>query len=233
MKAVIHSHTNFSYDSSINIDSILDFCVEYDVGLLILTDHDTVKGSIDAANKISEKDLSIICPPAAEYKTEFGDVILVGLPYDLISHSFEDLVKISSEKNCKLLFPHPFHDHTNIDFIASKVDFIEVFNSRCSPIENNKALELAKLTKKSTYASPDAHLLSEYKNCIVEYDVDDNSIWYEIMRHEWIYTTKVRTTFFNIYISALTKSIKKRSLVNFIKALIKVCYFYLFRKKDM
>ena len=148
MKAVIHCHSNFSYDSAVKTDHILDFCLEHDVELLILSDHDTVQGSLEAADKIKSRGLDIICPPAAEYKTEFGDIILVGFPDDLSRHKFEDLVKISREHDCKLLFPHPYHDHTNIEYIASKVDFIEVFNSRNSLLENKKALELAKTSKK-------------------------------------------------------------------------------------
>ena len=116
----------------------MDFCLKYDVGLLILSDHDTVEGSLEAAAKIKSRGLNIICPPAAEYKTEFGDIILVGFPEDLKSYKFDDLVKISFENNCKLLLPHPYHDHTNIEYLASRVDFIEVFNSRNSLLENKK-----------------------------------------------------------------------------------------------
>jgi len=225
MKAVIHCHSNFSYDSAIKIDKILDFCLEHNVGLLILSDHDTVQGSLEAANKINLRGLSIVCPPAAEYKTEYGDVILVGHPYDLKNHTFEDLVRISQKSDCKLLLPHPYHDHTNIEYIASKVDFIEVFNSRCSLLENNKASELAEFTKKATYASPDAHLLSEYENCIVEYDVNTASNWHEIINHKWSYHTKVKTNFCNIYKSSLIKSFKSRAILIFIKSLIKICIF--------
>lgn len=232
MKAVIHCHSNFSYDSAIKIDKILDFCVERNVGLLILSDHDTVQGSLEAANKINSRGLSVVCPPAAEYKTEFGDVILVGHPYDLKNHKFEDLVRISQKSDCMLLLPHPYHDHTNIEYIANKVDFIEVFNSRCSSLENKKALELAKQTGKNIYASPDAHLLSEYGNCIVEYDVNQASNWHEIINNEWSYHTKVKTSFCNVYKSSLIKSFKSRSILIFIKSLIKICIFCTFKKSN-
>ena len=198
--------------------------------LLILSDHDTVQGSLDAAEKIKSRGLNIICPPAAEYKTEFGDIILVGFPDDLENHNFENLVKVSHDNNCKLLFPHPYHDHKNIEYMASKVDFIEVFNSRNSLLENKKALELAETAKKSTYASPDAHLLSEYKNCIVEYDVDKVISWHEILNHEWCFHTKVSTSLCNIYKSAFIKSLKSKSIVGFIKSSIKICVFCSFIK---
>lgn len=232
MKAIIHCHSNYSFDSIVKIDSILDFCLKHEVQVLILSDHDTVQGSLSATKAIRARRLNIISPPAAEYKTEFGDVILVGLPYDLKNHNFEDLVKIAQENDCKLLFPHPYHDHTNIEYIASRVDFIEVFNSRCSFLENNKALELAKSIKISTYASPDAHLLHEYKNCIVEYDVNDNSNWYEVMKHDWSHHTKVSASFCDIYKSSLIKSLKTRSIVNFIKSFIKICIFCFIKKRD-
>ena len=203
----------------------------YEVEFLILSDHNTVKGSLDIAKKIKSKGLSIVCPPAAEYKTELGDIILVGLPYDLKSPKFEDLVKISQNNNCKLLFPHPYHDHTKIEYLASKVDFIEVFNSRCSLLENEKAEKLAKLTRKNTYASPDAHTISEYKNCIISYKTEDNSCWIKILDQNWHYCTKDKTTFCHIYVSSFIKSLKKKSIMVFIKSLIKICIFCTFFKK--
>ena len=140
MRAILHCHSNFSYDSVINTDQIIDFCLGYKVKFLILSDHNTVKGSLDVAKKIKSKGLSIVCPPAAEYKTQFGDIILVGLPYDLENPKFEDLVRISQNDNCRLLFPHPYHDHTKIEYLANKVDFIEVFNYLKSKIINHMFL---------------------------------------------------------------------------------------------
>jgi len=201
------------------------------VKFLILSDHNTVKGSLDVAKKIKSKGLSIVCPPAAEYKTQFGDIILVGLPYDLENPKFEDLVRISQNDNCRLLFPHPYHDHTKIEYLANKVDFIEVFNSRCSLLENERAEELAKSTKKNTYASPDAHTISEYKNCIISYNIDDNSCWRKILNQDWHYCTKNKTTFCNLYISSFIKSLKNKSIIVLIKSLIKICIFCTLLKK--
>ena len=129
MRAILHCHSKFSFDSKIEIDQIIDFCINYKIKFLIISDHDTVQGSLEAARKIKLKGLEIICPPAAEYKTNFGDIILVGLDYDLESPTFDELVKISKNNdNCRLLLPHAYHHHSNVNYIASRVDFIEIFN---------------------------------------------------------------------------------------------------------
>ena len=65
------------------------------------------------------------------------------------------------------MLPHPFIGHKNIEFLYSQSDLVEVFNSRVDDANNAKALSLAtNLIKK--YSSPDAHLLNEYKNSIIE-----------------------------------------------------------------
>jgi len=199
------------------------------VSLLILSDHNTVKGSLEAANKIKSRDLNIICPPAAEYKTEFGDVILVGLNKDLKMHKFHDLIRASIDNDCKLLLPHPYHDHSNIEYLANNVDYIEIFNSRNSLQDNKKAFELAIKTKKKTFASPDAHLLSEYAYCIVEYSCDVQSRWFEIIDCDWRFKTKIKTSKSNIYKSALIKSLKHKSLINTFKSLVRICILFFTR----
>ena len=228
MRAIIHCHSNFSYDSKVEISDILNFCLENEVGLLILSDHNNVQGSLEAASQAREQGLNIICPPSAEYRTEFGDIILVGWPQSLETHDFQTLLRVSKEEGCGLLLPHPYHDHTNIEYIAKKVDFIEVFNSRCSSVENDKAIELARLMRpKNTYASPDAHLLSEYTNCIIEYDTSDSK-WDSIMEADWTYQTKSTTNSCNVYKSALIKSLKTGAILGFLKSSIKVCLHCIF-----
>ena len=226
MKAIIHCHSSFSFDSLASIENIIESCVSFDVKLLILSDHNTVSGSLLAAKKIAELNLNIICPPAAEYKTEFGDVILVGYPYDLISHNFSDLINASHNPGCFLLLPHPFHDHTNIQFLCKNVDFIEVFNSRCNASQNKLALELALFNSKPTYASPDAHFISEYSNCIVNYSVELSTDLSDILQSDWSYVIKKNSSIANIYRSSFIKGYKNGSFIICFKALIKLSIIF-------
>ena len=62
--------------------------------MIILSDHDNVSGSIELANLVKIRGLNIIVPPAAEYKTEYGDVILVGLSYTLEDKTFDNLIEV-------------------------------------------------------------------------------------------------------------------------------------------
>jgi len=75
MKGIIHLHSFHSYDSAIGIDSIIDFAISNELDFIILTDHDSISGSLALRQRIEELGLSIIVPIAAEYCTEYGDVI--------------------------------------------------------------------------------------------------------------------------------------------------------------
>ena len=225
MKSIIHCHSKYSHDSTCNPRSILNFCIKHNISLIILSDHDNVKGSIELARLVKSKNLNIIVPPSAEYKTEYGDVILVGLPYTIKDRSFDNLIKVSKKNNCRLLLPHPFHDHTNIEHLAKNVDYIEIFNSRCSGLENQKALELSDLLSKKTYASPDAHLLHEYNNCIINYKTSINYDWRDILESSWSFYSNQSAQPYNIYRSSLIKSIKLKSPKLFIKSLIRLITF--------
>jgi predicted metal-dependent phosphoesterase TrpH len=231
MNAIIHCHSKHSHDSNCNPKHIFNFCIEKNISMIILSDHDNVRGSIELANLVKLNRANIIAPPAAEYKTEYGDVILVGLPYTIKNPSFNNLIEISKKNNCRLLLPHPFHDHKNIQYLAENVDFIEIFNSRCNTIDNQKAKDLAKLFSKKTYASPDAHLISEYNNCIVKYDNYLNDDWRDILDLNWEFCSSRNAKSYNIYRSSLIKSIKIHSPTLLIKSLIRLATLgYRFKK---
>ena len=231
MNSIIHCHSKYSHDSTCRPNSILNFCVKNNISIIILSDHDNVSGSIELANLVKFRGLNIIVPPAAEYKTEYGDVILVGLSYTLEDKTFDNLIKVAKKNNCKLLLPHPFHDHTNIEYLARNVDYIEIVNARCSELENQKAQELSNLLSKKSYASPDAHLLKEYNNCIIKFDATTDKDWREILDSNWSFHSNISAKQYNVYFSSLIKSVKLKSPEVFVKSLIRLLTFgYKFKR---
>jgi len=55
VKGIVHFHSEYSYDSLSAIDKILDRSLSLNLEFLILTDHDTVDGSIHLRERIKER----------------------------------------------------------------------------------------------------------------------------------------------------------------------------------
>ena len=167
-------------------------------------------------------------------RQEIGTDIVIFLTQDAIpfnDKTFDNLIKVAKKNNCKLLLPHPFHDHTNIEYLARNVDYIEIFNARCSELENQKAQELSNLLSKKSYASPDAHLLKEYNNCIIKYDATTDKDWREILDSNWSFHSNISAKQHNVYFSSLIKSVKLKSPEVFVKSLIRLLTFgYKFKR---
>lgn len=63
--------------------------------------------------------------------------------------------------------PHPYRDHICIEELAGNVDLIEIWNARCSPEQNQKAMDLAIDFNCNAAMGSDAHLYSELGNVCV------------------------------------------------------------------
>jgi len=84
-KGIIHCHSNHSYDSIVSIKEIYDFAKNNELDFVILTDHNTIDGSLELRDYVKNKnDTKLKVPVAAEYKTELGDVIVVFNKSELI-----------------------------------------------------------------------------------------------------------------------------------------------------
>ena len=75
MKGIFHIHTKYSYDSLNNPRKIVDYAVKHKINLLLITDHDTIKGSLEAKKYATTKKLPVKIIIGAEYLTDIGDVI--------------------------------------------------------------------------------------------------------------------------------------------------------------
>lgn len=169
-KALFHIHTFHSVDSATNPKSIVDEAVKLGVSYLIITDHDSLKGSMEAQAYAKQKQLPIEIPLAAEYYTDIGDLIVVGVPMNFqFHHDHRQLAEEAKRVGGFVILPHPYDHHKldKIDFIH--IDCIEVFNSRSLDKNNQLALELAdKLHKPHIYGS-DAHFLKDLPNALFSY----------------------------------------------------------------
>ena len=167
-RVVFHIHTRYSYDSLMHPRKILKICKQLEIDSIYITDHNTIKGSLIAKKYEKEFDVKVI--PGIEVKTEYGDIIGVNITEDIKTRNFEEVIDEIKQQGGISILPHPFRGHKNIEYLASKVDIIEVWNARSSPEQNQKALTLAKKLNKPQIAGSDAHLYSEISNAILEFN---------------------------------------------------------------
>ena len=145
---------------------IVDWAVKNGIKHIAITDHDTIKGSLLAKHYADSKKLDINVIIGSEYKTDCGDLIALFIDEEIQEKQSLKFISKVHEKGGVVILPHPYHDHQLNNEIIEKVDIIEVFNSRLSVSQNEKAEKLAKQFNKPTIVGNDAHLFSELTLCL-------------------------------------------------------------------
>lgn len=179
-RMLFHIHTRFSYDSFNRPESIVDYAVKSNIDCVVITDHDTNEGALAAKAYTVDNNINITIPVAAEYLTDIGDIIVINIPADF-NAPFEHkaLCRQAKDYGAVIVLPHPYHQHhlDRIDF--DLIDYVEIFNARCSIEENKKAEQLAKDKNLKTIYGADAHSMGEVVhviNGIDEIDFTDNFV---------------------------------------------------------
>lgn len=226
-RGLIHIHSKYSFDSCINFRSILKVIKKYSLNFVILSDHNTIKGAKEFRAYLEKKKVNnVIVPIAAEYNTEFGDIIAVFIKDEIqVQQNFSQIISAVKEQKGIILFPHPYKSHKNIDEIANNVDLIEIFNSRTEDQLNNKALELAKNKNINSYFASDAHLAKNLSNVIVEFESTSSNLKEAIISSNINAVRLKKARWFDIVYSQLIKSIKYKNYSIFlyqIKSIIRL-----------
>jgi hypothetical protein len=221
-RGLIHFHSEFSFDSNIKIDEIKKWAKKNKLDFLCLTDHNTMRGVEKLREECKETDIEVIT--GAEYNTEYGDIIGLFLKEEIKNYrNFDKLIENIRKQDGLVLFPHPYKNHSNIKYIAEKVDLIEVFNSRTSNELNELARELSIEFNKNHYFSSDAHLYSELNNAIIEVEFKNNfKTSFKNSTFKPIKLTKSKEIY--IILSQIIKAIKLKNLKLLINIIKKIIY---------
>ena len=187
---------------------IVDWAVRNSIKNIAITDHDTIKGSLLAKHYVESKNLDINIIIGAEYKTDCGDLIALFIDEEIKEKESLKFISKVHEKGGIVILPHPFHAHQLNNQIINKVDIIEIFNSRLTISQNEKAKKLAKQFNKPTIVGNDAHVYSELPLCLnfIEPELGIRKSIFKIKR--W---RSERTKTKHIYISQLIKGLKRRN----------------------
>lgn len=210
LRGIIHCHSRYSFDSMLSTRSYLRIASKHKLDFIILTDHNTIEGAAALRKAAALHMPHLQVPLAAEYLTEFGDVIAVFLQSEIKTPNLAEFVREARAQRAILLFPHPYVNHKEIPRLAEACDLIEVFNSRSSPHENRRAAELAASVKKETYAGSDAHLAASLGRVVIELEnrgdlkkslLEGRKSWAEETTPQW-----------EIAASRMIKALKRREL---------------------
>jgi len=127
---------------------------------LAITDHNTVRGSL-VAKKEAKRFKDFLILTGSEIRTKEGEIVALGIKENVpMNLSIEETVEKIKDLGGVSIAPHPFGSFIFRRCAGKKslrADAIEVYNSTLTKNQNNKALSLARLFKKSITAGSDAH----------------------------------------------------------------------------
>jgi predicted metal-dependent phosphoesterase TrpH len=146
-------------DSMLQPSKIVQEARRLGAEVVIVTDHNTIRGSREAQKLAAGG--SLLIPTAAEYQTEKGDVIGVFLQDEIHPGSAEDTIRQIRAQGGLVVLPHPFKAHRLEDDFLAEMNLIEVCNSRCSSKENASAKDLAERLGRPVIGGADAHCAGE------------------------------------------------------------------------
>ncbi|MBN1367707.1 MAG: PHP domain-containing protein [Dehalococcoidales bacterium] len=172
LKADLHIHSNFSFDSSNTPEQIIERCKQIGINCIAIADHGTAEGGL-ATQRISPFPVIVaeeILTPAGEIMGMFlKETIPTNIPLS------EAIVRIKAQDGL-VCVPHPFDTLTRqalgakvMEEIINDINIIEVLNAR-SPItvKASVPVNFAAKHRKACSAGSDAHTIPEIGNAFVE-----------------------------------------------------------------
>jgi predicted metal-dependent phosphoesterase TrpH len=172
----LHIHSSYSSDGVVDTKTIVKVAMKRHLDGVAITDHNTIKGGLNAKN-YETKDFKVIV--GSEIMTDKGEVIGLFLSEEIKSKNLIDVIYEIKAQNGIIVIPHPFDEMRSSalypnEECASLVDCIEGFNSRCIFQKyNEKAIEYANKHYLPIVAGSDAHFANEIGNAGIVTYCDD------------------------------------------------------------
>ncbi|MCZ3365075.1 MULTISPECIES: PHP domain-containing protein [Methanobacterium] len=175
MKYDLHSHSKYSSDGILDPRKIIKVAVKKGLDGIAVTDHNTIKGGLEA-KKYETDDFKVII--GSEVMTTKGEVIGLFLSEEIKSKDFYDVIEEIKAQNGIVVLPHPFDEWRYASFPAKEdvkyIDNIEIFNSRCVKKKyNDNASKFAKKYKLGVTGGSDAHFANEIGHAGIIVETDD------------------------------------------------------------
>lgn len=214
-KIVFHIHTKYSSDSNSEPSEIVDKLAGLGINTAIITDHNTIKGAIEAdeyaIKNYGDKFKVII---GEEVSTDAGDIIGFPLSEEIARGNYQAVINEIKKQKAFVCLPHPYKSHDlfliHQEEFIEQFDFIEIFNSRLNKKLNDFAVKLNDKYRKIPIIGNDAHTIKDLRNCFLLYDEKMN------IKESLTGQTPIR----NFRKSQIINAKNNKSIKNFFKYLI-------------
>ena len=172
----LHLHTRYSPDGTLGVQDIVRIARKRGLDGIAITDHDTIRGGLDAL-KLKPEGIDIIC--GCEVNTDRGDVIGLFLTEEIKARDHVAVIEEIHAQGGVVIVPHPFDSLRGSAFWLSDrdaplIDAVEVINARCVFRRSNAAADrYADRYALAKTGSSDAHFGAEIGNACTL--IDENA----------------------------------------------------------
>ena len=158
----LHVHTRYSHDSAAPVSSVLQRCRDSGLGLVAVTDHDNIRGGLEARENAAGFPVIV----GEEIKTSRGDILGLFLEEPVPPRLTPlETVKRVKEQGGLVGIPHPFDrirptamGANTILEIAPWVDFLEGYNAHTFlSRDNQRGVDFAADNSLPVVACSDSH----------------------------------------------------------------------------
>jgi predicted metal-dependent phosphoesterase TrpH len=166
IKADLHIHSNYSGDSDISLDKLVERCRKLGLGAVAVSDHGTAEGGLRLA--AMQPPFKVIV--AEEVLTTEGEIMGLFLK-ETVPNGLtpEETIRRVHRQGGLVNVPHPFDRFRSsavqagtLDRIASQIDILECFNARTIPLQDlSLPRRFAKLHNIPMGAGSDSHSIIE------------------------------------------------------------------------
>ena len=172
LKADLHIHTVYSFDSNTPLEKVINRCLEIGINCIAIADHGTADGALKMQAMAPFKVIV-----AEEILTPHGEIMGMFLKETIPSGlSVEQTISRIKAQSALVCIPHPFDTLRGsalrtkmLEKVVEQIDIIEVFNARAIlPYGSNRAQLFAQKYDLPGSAGSDAHTLGEIGNAYVE-----------------------------------------------------------------
>ena len=203
MKYDLHSHSKYSSDGILDPRKIIKVAIKKGLDGIAVTDHDTIKGGLEAKQYETEKFKVIV---GSEVMTTKGEVIGLFLSEEIKSKDFYEVIDEIKVQNGIVVLPHPFDEWRHGSFPDEKdvksINSIEILNSRCVKDKyNQNASKFAKKYKLGVTGGSDAHFANEIGHAGIIVETDD--IYEAILKNKLQVFGKTSTSLNHVFTKML------------------------------
>jgi predicted metal-dependent phosphoesterase TrpH len=159
MKLDLHVHSSYSADGKVSPRTILKAARKKRLDGISITDHNTMKGSLEA--KAMEKEFNLVVIRGMEISSADGHILAYGVDSEIEKHLGAKETVAEIKKNGGLAsVAHPYRWWSGLgekNTIGCEPDAIETFNAGSIRNDNFRARKLCRKMKVRKTAGSDAH----------------------------------------------------------------------------